>query len=266
MSKVIFTVDSDGCAIDSMTYKHELYMAPLAAQHFQVKDQDTFIKNWSNINLYSKARGVNRFNGLVLTLQSVDYDEMNVENLYRWAEESDVLSPETLNAEIEKHGTLDLKAALDWTIDVNESFSMDKDNDDVFDGAAEGLAKMSELGEIYVVSTANREAIKDEWTRYDLLKYVDGIYGQDSGKKADTIAKFIQEGTEPERIIMIGDSPGDLEAAELNGAWFFPILVGKEKESWMDFVENVANKFATGKFTQEDHEYYKEKFWNNLDH
>lgn len=268
MSEVIFTVDSDGCAIDTMTYKHEKFMAPLAAEIFNVREEDKerFLKNWSNINLYSKSRGVNRFNGLVLTLKSIDYDGMNVNNLYRWAEEFDILSPDTLEPEFEKYGTDDLKAALQWTLAVNEGVADGEEYDDVFDGALEGLKKLSQLGKVYVVSTANREAITDEWTRYNLIEYVDGIYGQDSGRKEDTIASFIADGTNPQNIIMIGDSPGDLVAAENNDAWFYPILVGAEKDSWDELIDNVAEKFSAGEFTQADHDFYKQKFWDNLDH
>lgn len=267
MAEVIFTVDSDGCAIDTMTYKHQLIMGPLAAEIFAVpeEEKEQFLENWSNINLFSKNRGVNRFTGLVLTLKSINYAGMNVDNLYRWAEEFDILSPDTLKPEIDKYGTDDLKAALEWTLAVNEGVANGKEHDDVFDGAKEGLQKISSLGKIYVVSTANREAITDEWTRYDLIEYVDGIYGQDSGKKEDTIGSFIAEGTDPHQIIMIGDSPGDLVAAEKNNAWFYPILVGAEKESWDELIETVADKFANGEFTQEDHDHYKQKFWDNLD-
>ena len=31
---------------------------------------------------------------------------------------------------------------------------------------------------------------------------------------------------------MVGDSPGDLNAARKNGVYFYPILVNKETESW----------------------------------
>ena len=103
MSEYIFAVDSDGCAMDTMTYKHELFFGPLAADKFEVKDRETFQKNGEDINLYTTTRGVNRFEGLVLGLQSVNYDGMNVDNLYRWVEETDSLSNDSLEAEIEKH-------------------------------------------------------------------------------------------------------------------------------------------------------------------
>lgn len=265
MSNIIFAVDSDGCAMDTMTYKHELFFGPIAAEKFEVEDKETFQKNWEDINLYTRTRGVNRFEGLVLGLKSVEYDGMNVDNLYRWVEETDSLSNDSLMVEIQKHGTEDLKRALEWSNEVNEKIAGAEGHDFPFEGALEGLDKAKEIGKVYVVSSANREAVEDEWTRHGLMDHVDDLYCQDRGKKADVLAGFIADGTDPHRIIMIGDSPGDLEAAEKNGTWFFPIIVGDEKASWNDFRENVADKFVAGEYTQEDHDAYKEKFWSNLD-
>lgn len=265
MSKYIFAVDSDGCAMDTMTYKHELFFGPLAADKFGVEDKETFQKNWEDINLYTRTRGVNRFEGLVLGLQSVNYDGMNVDKLYRWVEETDSLSNDSLEAEIEKYDSEDLKLALEWSIAVNEGVAEAEGHDFPFEGAIEGLEKATGLGKVYVVSSANREAVEDEWTRHGLMDHVDDLYCQDRGKKADVLAGFIADGTDPHRIIMIGDSPGDLEAAEQNGTWFFPIIVGDEKASWEDFYDNVSEKFVAGDFTQEDHDRYVETFWSNLD-
>ncbi len=264
MSEYIFAVDSDGCAMDTMTYKHELFFGPLAADKFEVKDRETFQRNWEDINLYTTTRGVNRFEGLMLSLQSVDYDEINVDNLYRWVEESESLSNDALEAEIEKNDSQDLKLALEWSIAVNDNVAKAEGHDKPFPGALDGLAKMAELGDVYVVSSANREAVEDEWERHGLMAHVDDLYCQDRGKKADVLAGFISEGTDAHKILMIGDSPGDLEAAEKNGTWFFPILVGDEEASWEKFRMEIADKFVNGEFTKEDHEYYKEQFWSNL--
>ncbi len=64
---------------------------------------------------------------------------------------------------------------------------------------------------------------------------------------------------------MVGDSPGDLEAAEKNGTWFFPIIVGDEKSSWDDLHDNIAEKIVEGTFTQKEQDQYIEQFWSNLD-
>lgn len=265
MRDIIFAVDSDGCAMDTMTYKHELFFGPLAAEKFEVEDKETFQKNWEDINLYSRTRGVNRFEGLVLSLKSVDYDGMNVDNLYRWVEETASLSNDSLEAEIEKHNSQDLKLALEWSIAVNEGVAEAEGHDFPFEGANEGLEKMAELGDVYVVSSANPEAVKDEWERHGLMEHIDDMYTQDRGKKADVLAGFVADGQDAHKILMIGDSPGDLEAAEQNGVFFYPILVGKEEESWKEFQDTVAEQFAAGNFTQEDHDRYVEKFWSNLD-
>ncbi len=124
---------------------------------------------------------------------------------------------------------------------------------------------MAELGTVYVVSSANREAVGDEWTRHGLMAHVEDLYCQDRGKKADVIAGFIAAGEKPENILMVGDSPGDFETAEVNGVWFFPIIVGDEEASWNDLKDHVAEKIVNGTFTQEEQEKYVEKFWNNLD-
>lgn len=265
MSNFIFAVDSDGCAMDTMTYKHELFFGPIAADKFNVTDKETFQKNWEDINLYTRTRGVNRFEGLVLGLQSVNYDGMDVDNLYRWVAETDSLSNDSLEAEIAKHDSEDLKLALQWSIEVNKNVAETEGHDFPFEGALEGLEKAATLGTVNVVSSANREAVEDEWTRHGLMNHVDDLYCQDRGKKADVLAGFIADGTDPHHIIMVGDSPGDLEAADKNGTWFFPIIVGDEKASWEDFYNNVADKFVAGEFTQEDQDRYNEKFWSNLD-
>ena len=265
MSKYIFAVDSDGCAMDTMTYKHELFFGPIAAEKFNVEEKEVFQKNWEDINLYTRTRGVNRFEGLALGLQSVDYDGMNVDNLYRWVEETESLSNDSLEAEIAKHDSEDLKLALEWSVEVNKRVAEEEGHDFPFEGALDGLAKAAELGTVNVVSSANREAVEDEWTRHGLMAHVNDLYCQDRGKKADGLGGFIAEGTKPHEIIMIGDSPGDLEAAEQNDTLFFPIIVGDEKASWEDFINNVADKVVAGEYTKEDQAYYKEKFWNNLD-
>lgn len=265
MSKHIFAVDSDGCAMDTMTYKHELFFGPIAAEKFEVEDTETFQKNWEEINLYSRTRGVNRFVALVMGLDSVDYDVINIDNLKRWVEETSSLSNDSLEEEYAKNPSDDLKRTLEWSLAVNTNIAEAEGHDFPFDGALEGLEKMARLGTVNVVSSANREAVEDEWERHGLLAHVSDLYCQDRGKKADVLAGFISAGQDPHHILMVGDSPGDVEAAEENGTWFFPIIVGDEAASWKELYDTVADQFLAGEYTKEDHDRNIEKFWRNLD-
>lgn len=46
---------------------------------------------------------------------------------------------------------------------------------------------------------------------------------------------------------MVGDAPGDRDAAEKNGVRFYPILVGHEGESWETPFRGSVSKTSRGK-------------------
>ena len=56
-----------------------------------------------------------------------------------------------------------------------------------------------------------------------------------TGKKAYCIEQMKKFGFDNTHVLMVGDAPGDLDAAEKNGVFYYPILVGKEKFSWDRF-------------------------------
>jgi hypothetical protein len=47
---------------------------------------------------------------------------------------------------------------------------------------------------------------------------------------------------------MIGDAPGDMEAARANDALFYPVNPGNEIESWKRFGDEAFNKFINGEY------------------
>ena len=49
-------------------------------------------------------------------------------------------------------------------------------------------------------------------------------------------------------ILMMGDTPGDMEAAHATGALFFPINPGYEAESWDQFYSEGYKKFLDGTY------------------
>lgn len=72
-----------------------------------------------------------------------------------------------------------------------------------------------------MVSSANRDAVEEEWSKFGLLEYTDIVLAQDVGNKAACIHAMLKFGYEKEKVLMIGDAPGDCAAAEKNG--FFTI-------------------------------------------
>ncbi|HGI3761210.1 TPA: HAD family hydrolase [Streptococcus agalactiae] len=119
--------------------------------------------------------------------------------------------------------------------------------------------------DIFGISEQERTSFLKEWEEQGLLKYVDDIYCQDRGKKEDVIATLIANDYCRDTILMVGDSPGDLAAAEQNGIAFYPVLVGKEVKSWEILREDIGEAFAKGQFEQQRQKESINTFWANLD-
>ncbi len=253
--KFLICVDSDGCVMDTMTVKHEKCFGPCMVELWQLDQwRDEILKSWDHVNLYSMTRGINRFKGLALALREIDgkYKAIpGVETLEKWVAASPALSNGALESAIadckDAEGKSCLEMALQWSVNVNKSIDALPEEEKLpFEGALEGLIAAHEVADIAVVSSANRKAVEDEWGKHGLLEHTDYVMCQDNGSKADCIRQMIEKGYVPKNIMMVGDAPGDLDAAKKNGVWFFPILVGHEAVSWTNLrVEGlIALKYG----------------------
>jgi phosphoglycolate phosphatase-like HAD superfamily hydrolase len=74
------------------------------------------------------------------------------------------------------------------------------------------------------------------------------IAGQEMGKKALHLELAARGRSPSDRILMIGDAPGDMNAARANGALFYPVNPGHEEESWQRFHEEAILKFLAGEY------------------
>ena len=80
---------------------------------------------------------------------------------------------------------------------------------------------------------------------------VDVIYGQEAGSKADAIADLLKHGYAKDEILMVGDAPGDLKAAQTNGVLYYPILFGNEEFSWDRLRNEALAKFNNKEYAGE---------------
>lgn len=249
----LICVDSDGCAMDTMDMKHRKCFGPCLVEEWKLQQwQDSILKRWNEINLYTATRGVNRFKGLVMMLEEVNEACIKIEDfrtLKTWVERSEELSNEALKKEIAENNSISLRKALSWSESVNDSINqMPFEEKKPFEGVKEALKAAYEKADIVVVSSANLQAVKEEWEVFDLLEYIRVILTQNVGSKAFCIRELLKKGYEKERVLMIGDAVGDYEAAEKNGVLYYPILVRHEKESWEEFKETALHKFCTDKY------------------
>ena len=114
-----------------------------------------------------------------------------------------------------------------------------------------------------MVSSANRDAVEEEWGKFGLLEHTDIVLAQDVGSKAACIKEMLKFGYDVDKVVMVGDAPGDCDAAEKNGVHYYPILVNHEKESWDEAIAVGFGKLREGCYAEYGAEKKKE-FLRNL--
>ena len=265
----LICVDSDGCAMDTMDIKHIRCFGPCMVTEWGLEEwKDAILTRWNEINLYTMTRGINRFKGLALMLREIHetYTPIqDVDVLETWVENSKELSSGALQKAMETNDSVILKKALSWSQHVNASINeLPFEVKKPFEGVKEGLAYAHQFADVAIVSSANLQAVLEEWELYGLLEHVDIVMSQNVGSKAYCIQELLKKGYDTEKVFMAGDALGDYEAAEKNHVFYYPILVRHEKESWSEFRDQAVDKLVDGTYGG-DYQHQKiDAFMENL--
>ena len=265
-------VDSDGCVMDTMNCKHFHCFGPCMVTEWGLEAwSDEILERWNVINLFSMTRGINRFKGLAMALGEINEKYkpiVGITHLQNWADTAPALSNDAVaaaaaNACCEEAKTVFSKA-LSWSKAVNASIvKLPEELKVPYDGTKEGLAAAHTFADVAMVSSANRDAVEEEWGKFGLLEHTDIVLAQDVGSKAACIAEMLKFGYELSKVVMIGDAPGDCDAAEKNGVWYYPILVNHERASWDEAIAIAFGKLQSGDYSEYEIQKKKE-FLANL--
>lgn len=268
MKNFLICIDSDGCAVDSMEIKHRRCFGPCMIETWHLeKWQDEILNRWNEINLYTKTRGINRFLGLELMLTEINDSYTRIDGLeeyQKWCKETKNYSNAAVREQFELSRQPIFEKVLSWSSAVNCNVETICSEIRPFDGVKDALAQMKQNADVAVVSSANPRAVNDEWTRFGLIEYTDFVMAQDAGTKSACIRRMIDSGYEPQRILMIGDAPGDEKAAKDNGVLYYPILAGYENESWALLRSEALEKFFSNKYSEDYQNGLITKFHDNL--
>jgi phosphoglycolate phosphatase-like HAD superfamily hydrolase len=250
-------IDSDGCVFDSMELKHKECFVPHFINCYELQGVSKFAREAAEfVNLYSKSRGVNRFPGLI---EQLDWLRRRPEvrargvhvpkpaGLIQWMAKETKLGNPALEKAVAATGDPDLKLALRWSLAVNKSIAEMVRGVPPFPNVRACLDRFSEHADMVVCSQTPNAALEAEWNEHGIAPYVQAICGQEVGSKKETLAAGKGKYA-PENILMIGDAPGDYNAAVANNALFFPINPGQEEASWTRLLEEGIERFLTGTF------------------
>ncbi|MFI4848779.1 MAG: HAD family hydrolase [Gimesia chilikensis] len=260
-SEFLIGIDSDGCAFDSMEIKHKECFIPNFINYFGLQPISKYAREAAEFtNLYSKWRGANRFISYTLALDlleerpeviSRNVTIPRLQGVRDWIERETKLGNPTLTAEVEKTKDADLELALKWSLAVNEMIADMVHDVPPYPNVRESLIKLDPVADMIVCSATPNEALNKEWEEHDIAQYVDAICGQEAGSKKETLGQAKNFGYEENKVLMIGDAPGDMKAAEAVGALFYPINPGAEEASWERFIGEACDKFLNGEFAGE---------------
>ena len=255
----LICVDSDGCVMDTMNCKHFHCFGPcMVTEWGQEEWKDEILARWNEINLFSMTRGINRFKGLAIALSEIHEKYKTITGityLQHWADTAPALSNDAVAATADNVECDDAKIvfqkALSWSKAVNASIvDLPEELKVPYNGAKEGLAAAHTFADVAMVSSANRDAVEEEWGKFGLLEHTDIVLAQDIGSKAACIAQMLKFGYDRKKVLMIGDAPGDCDAAEKNAVWYYPILVNHEKASWDEAISTAFNKLQSGEYAE----------------
>jgi phosphoglycolate phosphatase-like HAD superfamily hydrolase len=254
-------IDSDGCAFDSMEIKHKECFCPNTIKWWDLQSVSKYAREAAEfVNLYSKWRGINRWPALTMVF---DLLQERAEVKARGARITEAkrvrefmasgkpLSDAGLKAYMAEHPDPELDKALGWSKAVNASVA------DMVHGVPpvpymrESLQSLQSQADVVVVSATPTEALVREWEEHDIAKYVRVIAGQEMGSKKQHLAWAAKDKYPADHILMMGDAPGDLEAAKANGVLFFPINPGQEEKSWERFYKEGLPRFTAGTYAGE---------------
>ncbi len=251
-------IDSDGCAFDTMEIKHKECFCPNTVNYWDLQAVSKYAREAVEfVNLYSKWRGINRWPALVMSLdllrerpevqaRGVHITEAN--RLREFIASGKPLSNDGLKAYLAEHPDPELETALAWTVAVNASIADMVHGVPPFPYVKQSLEMMRGSADVVVVSATPTEALNREWQEHDIAQYARVIAGQELGTKKQHLALAAKGKYPDDHILMIGDAPGDMEAARANGALFYPINPGYEDASWERFYREGFEHFVAGTY------------------
>ncbi|MCX6335077.1 MAG: HAD hydrolase-like protein [Bacteroidia bacterium] len=267
-------IDSDGCVFDSMEVKQKEFFIPAALRYFNLFHVSKVIREtWEFVNLYSSFRGGNRFPAMVKVFELLSEREEikksgiklpDLTSLKEWIKTETKLGNATLRKYYETNFDQSLEVVLRWSENVNREIGEWLHDIPPFFHAKKAMEEISGFADIIVVSQTPNEALEREWLENDLKKYVRMIAAQEHGTKAEHIALAAKGKYSDNRILLIGDAFGDLNAAKSNGVLFYPIIPGREDKSWERFLNEGLEKFVSGTFTEKYEESLISEFRKSL--
>jgi phosphoglycolate phosphatase-like HAD superfamily hydrolase len=254
-------IDSDGCVFDSMAVKQKDFFHPLIIQGWGLEAAEQQLRECAEfVNLHSVWRGQNRFLALLMTfdllaaradVQAMGVPLPSLDSFRTYLASGVPLGNPSLQSYLQAHPDPELARVLAWSLAVNREIEERMPRNPAFPHVLEALSMLQGASDTMVVSQTPEEALVKEWREQQLDGYVRMIAGQELGTKCEHLQMAATSRYPAQRILLLGDAPGDRSAARDAGVLFFPINPGAEAASWQRFVDEAYARFIAEEYAGE---------------
>lgn len=272
----LIAMDSDGCVFDAMGIKQRECFCPWMIACFGLQPVAEAARECKEFaDLFSRTRGANRHKTIVRILtellpshpkvKEMGFDVPKFEHYCNWVNTpGSVLSNDGLRKAITEAANprqrAELQVALDWSLKVNQAVADIVKNVPPFNYVRQNMEKIIQKADVMVCSATPTEALEREWAEHNLAKYVNIIAGQEAGSKAEHLEIISNGKYANDKIIMLGDAIGDMQAAHDNHILFYPINPGNEAVSWKKFHDEAFDTFIGSQYSGSYEAYFIKEF------
>ena len=235
-----------------MEIKHQECFAPMFIKHYALQAVSKYAREvWTFVNLYSKTRGCNRFHAVIRALdllrvrkevQTRGVEVPSYPALLEWVERESKLGNVTLDAEV-AGGNEALVPIKTWSDAVNVTVKDIAHGVPPFPLVRETLTQANAQADCMVISQTPVDALEREWDENDIRQFVQIIAGQEMGTKTEHLAFAAKEKYATDKVLMIGDAPGDPQSRRRQWSIIFPINPGNEEACWERLHNEALEKF-----------------------
>lgn len=251
-------IDSDGCAFDAMELKHKECFIPTIVRIWGLQAISKYTRETCEfVNLYSKTRGLNRWIALTRVFDLLrERPEVITRNakvpkgdkIKEFIRSGYPLSHKGIVQYAADHPDPELEQAVLWSKTVDEAIEDMVHGVPPFPCVRESLQKMQGQVDLMVVSATPLEALEREWGEHGIAQYMTVIAGQEMGTKKQHLQFAAKGKYEDNHILLMGDAPGDRDAAKSSDVLFYPINPGSEDRSWQRFHDEALERFLNGTY------------------
>jgi len=251
-------IDSDGCAFDAMELKHKECFIPTIVRVWGLQAVSKYTRETCEfVNLYSKTRGLNRWIALSRVFDLLrERPEVIArgakvpkgDKIKEFIDSGYPLSHAGMVQYAADHPAPELEQAVLWSSAVDSAIEEMVHGVPPFPWVRESLQKMQGQVDLMVVSATPVEALEREWGENGIAQYMSVIAGQEMGTKKQHLQFAAKGKYADDHILLIGDAPGDRDAAKGVDVLYYPINPGGEDRSWKRFYDEALGKFLDGTY------------------